>query len=151
MVGRPQSSLNKHSSMILRRERRGVLRDENCVDLSDPLYVQKSRSLYILFSTENCVGDEDSSQFFLLNQLICAKSHAYALHKPFVLVGMKLMPACDLIQQLVQVAHHYRKGSICVRSQLQFYRKKNSVCLVPYSIAGLHILLSSARTSLWRL
>lgn len=130
MVGRPQSSLNKHSSMILRRERRGVLRNENCIDLSDPLYVQKSRSLYILFSTENCVGDEDSSRFFLLNQLICAKSHAYALHKPFLLVGMKLMPACGLIQQLdVQVAHHYRKESICVRSQLQFYRKKIAFAL----------------------
>ena len=68
-VGRPQSSL-KHT-MILRRDICGVLGekelgekelgDENCVNLSDSLYAQKSRTLYILFSTENCAGDEDPS------------------------------------------------------------------------------------------
>lgn len=129
MVGRPQSSLNKHRSMILRRERCGVLGDEDCVKVSDPLHFQKSRSLYILFSRENCAGDEDPSWFFLLNQLICTKSHTYILHKLFVLVGMKLMPVCDIVQQLVQVAHHYRKRSICIRSQLQFYRKEIAFAL----------------------
>jgi len=65
-VGRSQSSLNKHSSMILSRDVCGVLGekelgDENCANLSDSLYVQKSRTLYILFSTENCARDEDPS------------------------------------------------------------------------------------------
>lgn len=52
--------------MILRRDICGVLSekelgDENCVNLSDSLYVQKSRTLSILFSTENCARDEDCS------------------------------------------------------------------------------------------
>lgn len=65
-VVRPQSSLNKHGSMILRRGICGVLGekelgDENCVNFSDSLYVQKSRTLYILFNRENCAGDENPS------------------------------------------------------------------------------------------
>lgn len=66
-AGRPQSSLNKYNSMVLRREICGILGekelgdDENQFHLSDSLYVQASRTLYILVSIENCTGNEGLS------------------------------------------------------------------------------------------
>lgn len=98
----------------------------------DFLYVQESRTLYILFSTENCAVDEDPSGSFLLESTNLHHIHAYIPHKPFALVGMKLMPVCNLVPQLMQVAHHYRKRSSCIRSWLQFYRQM-SVCFMPYN------------------